>query len=45
MSDERAQHFYRHLGYHDTGALQLPGEAPELLFRKHLDTGPPAPAR
>ena len=45
MSDERAQHFYRHLGYHDSGALQLPGEAPELLFRKDLGAGQLAPAR
>lgn len=45
MSDERAQHFYRHLGYRDSGALQLPGEAPELLFRKDLDAGQLAPAR
>jgi GNAT superfamily N-acetyltransferase len=36
MSDERAQHFYRRLGYRDAGALELPGEAPELLFRKPL---------
>jgi GNAT superfamily N-acetyltransferase len=36
VSDERAQHFYRHLGYRDSGALELPGEAPELLFRKPL---------
>ena len=36
LSDELAQHFYRHLGYHDAGALELPGEAPEILFRKHL---------
>jgi GNAT superfamily N-acetyltransferase len=36
MSDEDAQHFYRHLGYLDAGALQLPDEAPELLFRKPL---------
>jgi ribosomal protein S18 acetylase RimI-like enzyme len=37
MSDEHAQHFYRHLGYRDSGALELPGEAPEILFRKPLD--------
>ncbi|WP_151083876.1 GNAT family N-acetyltransferase [Nocardioides cynanchi] len=36
MSDERAQHFYRHLGYRDVGAFELPGEAPELLLRKDL---------
>jgi GNAT superfamily N-acetyltransferase len=37
MSDEQAQHFYRHLGYRDSGALELPGEAPEILLRKPLD--------
>jgi GNAT superfamily N-acetyltransferase len=37
MSDEQAQHFYRHLGYRDSGALELPGEAPEILFRKPVD--------
>jgi GNAT superfamily N-acetyltransferase len=36
MSDEQAQHFYRHLGYVDSGVLQLPDEAPELLLRKTL---------
>jgi GNAT superfamily N-acetyltransferase len=36
LSDERAQHFYRHLGYVDSGMLELPDEAPEILFRKPL---------
>ncbi|HET6472767.1 MAG TPA: GNAT family N-acetyltransferase [Pseudomonadales bacterium] len=37
LSDERAQHFYRRLGYRDAGALLLPGEALEILFMKELD--------
>ncbi len=36
LSDENAQHFYRKLGYVDTGALLLPGEALEILFAKAL---------
>jgi GNAT superfamily N-acetyltransferase len=36
LSDELAQHFYRHLGYVDSGVLELPDEAPEILFRKPL---------
>jgi GNAT superfamily N-acetyltransferase len=36
MSDEQAQHFFRHLGYLDSGTLELPGEAPEILLRKAL---------
>jgi ribosomal protein S18 acetylase RimI-like enzyme len=36
MSDERAQHLYRRLGYVDSGVLLLPGEAAELILRKHL---------
>lgn len=36
LSSEEAQHFYRHRGYVDCGALLLPGEALELLFRKEL---------
>jgi GNAT superfamily N-acetyltransferase len=36
MSDEEAQHFYRHLGYQDSGTLQLPDEAPEIVFRRQL---------
>jgi len=40
MSDERSQHFYRHLGYRDVGAVELPGEAPELFLRKALRRPP-----
>ncbi|TDE94787.1 GNAT family N-acetyltransferase [Occultella glacieicola] len=36
LSDESAQHFYRHLGYRDFGALLLPGEATELMLLKEL---------
>jgi GNAT superfamily N-acetyltransferase len=36
QSDEQAQHFHRHLGYRDSGTLELPDEAPEILFRKPL---------
>lgn len=36
MSDEQAQHFYRHLGYVEAGALRLPGEGPELVLWKSL---------
>lgn len=36
LSSEEAQHFYRHRGYVDCGALLLPGEALELIFRKEL---------
>jgi ribosomal protein S18 acetylase RimI-like enzyme len=36
MSDERSQQLYRRLGYVDTGALLLPGEAAELILRKPL---------
>src|SRR5215510_12889357 len=36
LADEQAQHFYRKLGYIDTGALILPGESLEIIFRKSL---------
>ena len=36
LSDETAQQFYRKLGYVDAGALLLPREALEILFRKQL---------
>jgi len=36
LADEQAQHFYRKLGYADTGALILPGEPLEIFFRKGL---------
>jgi GNAT superfamily N-acetyltransferase len=34
VSAEPAQHFYRRLGYADSGVLLLPDEAAELFFRK-----------
>lgn len=36
VSAESAQHFYRRLGYVDSGALLLPDEPAELFFRKHI---------
>lgn len=36
LSNEQAQHFYRKHGYADCGALKLPEEALEILFRKDL---------
>jgi|SRR5262245_9584400 len=36
LADEQAQHFYRKLGYTDSGALILPGESLEIIFRKGL---------
>ncbi len=36
VSAETAQHFYRRLGYVDSGALLLPDEATELILRKPL---------
>lgn len=36
MSNEESQHFYRRLGYVDTGALLLPDEPAELILRKPL---------
>lgn len=36
LSDEQAQHFYRKLGYVDSGSLFLPGEALEIIFTKKL---------
>jgi GNAT superfamily N-acetyltransferase len=35
-SAERAQHFYRRLGYVDCGSLLLPDEPTELILRKPL---------
>ncbi len=37
LSNERAQHLYRKLGYEDCGSLLMPGEALEILFSKRLD--------
>jgi ribosomal protein S18 acetylase RimI-like enzyme len=36
LSDERAQHLYRRLGYEDVGSLLMPGEALEIVFLKRL---------
>ena len=36
VSAETSQHFYRRLGYVDTGALLLPDEPAELILRKDL---------
>ena len=36
LSDEQAQHFYRKLGYVDSGSLLLPGEALEIIFTKRM---------
>jgi GNAT superfamily N-acetyltransferase len=36
LSDEEAQHFYRKLGYRDSGALFLPDEALEIILIKTL---------
>ena len=36
QSDEKAQHFYRKLGYSDVGSLTLPKEPLEIIFMKKL---------
>ena len=36
LANEHAQGFYRRLGYVDCGALLLPGEPAELIFRKSI---------
>jgi ribosomal protein S18 acetylase RimI-like enzyme len=36
LSNERAQHLYRRLGYRDCGALLMPDEPLEILFSKRL---------
>lgn len=36
VSAETAQHFYRRLGYVDSGALFLPDEPTEIILRKPL---------
>ena len=38
LANEQAQHLYRRLGYVDCGALFLPNEALEIIFRKQLTT-------
>jgi len=42
LASERAQHLYRRLGYVDSGALLLPGEATEIILRKPLGRSVPA---
>lgn len=37
LSNERAQHLYRRLGYKDCGSLLMPEEPLEILFSKSLD--------
>ncbi|MCO5223227.1 MAG: GNAT family N-acetyltransferase [Thermomicrobiales bacterium] len=36
QADEEAQHLYRKRGYVDCGALLLPDQAAEVIFRKEL---------
>ena len=36
LSNERAQHLYRRLGYRDCGALFMPDEPLEIVFLKRL---------
>lgn len=36
FSNEEAQHFYRKLGYVDSGVLLLPDEPAELILRKQI---------
>lgn len=36
LSNEKAQHFYRKLGYTDAGSLTLPKEPLEIFFIKNL---------
>jgi GNAT superfamily N-acetyltransferase len=36
FSNEEAQHFYRKIGYKDSGSLLLPNEPLEIFFTKHL---------
>ncbi len=37
LSNEKAQHFYRKLGYKDAGSLLLPNEPLEIFFIKGLN--------
>ena len=39
LSNERAQHLYRKLGYRDCGSLLMPDEPLEILFLKRLPGG------
>lgn len=36
QSNEEGQHFYRRLGYVDSGMLLLPGDPAEIILRKDL---------
>lgn len=36
LSNEQAQHFYRKLGYIDSGSLLLENEPLEIIFTKHI---------
>jgi ribosomal protein S18 acetylase RimI-like enzyme len=36
LSNEQAQHFYRKIGYEDSGCLLLEGEALKIILRKNL---------
>ncbi len=36
LSNEQAQHFYRKLGYRDSGSLLLENEALEIIFTKKI---------
>lgn len=36
LSDEDAQHFFRKLGYEDSGLFSLEDEVPEIIFTKKL---------
>ncbi len=36
LADESAQHFWRKIGYLDSGALLLPREPLEIIFQKEL---------
>lgn len=37
LSNEQAQHFYRKLGYKDSGSLLLDGEPLEIIFTKNIN--------
>lgn len=36
LSNEKAQHFYRNLGYRDSGSLLLDNEPLEIIFTKNI---------
>jgi ribosomal protein S18 acetylase RimI-like enzyme len=37
LSNEQAQHFYRKLGYKDSGSLLLENEPLEIIFTKIIE--------